>query len=223
MVRGHMRLFHHRTASQPVTDRDRDTAARLRRGDETGLRHLLQDHGGAVRARLRRKFGNSLDSSEIDEVLLLTIERVWEFGSGYDPSLGTLRGWVSVIARNLAIHHLKARHRLRGLEQTTEMDHVAEHTRAEVPVTERTKLVIDAHECLRRLPRLQREVLKADLELGDSASARELAQRLRTTPGSIYVSRLKGRRSLLRELRKLGHDLVQLEFLGTNRLNPAHG
>ena len=138
-------------------------------------------------------------------------------------SLGTLRGWVSVIARNLAIHHLKARHRLRGLEQTTEMDHVAEHTRAEVPVTERTKLVIDAHECLRRLPRLQREVLKADLELGDSASARELAQRLRTTPGSIYVSRLKGRRSLLRELRKLGHDLVQLEFLGTNRLNPAHG
>lgn len=218
-----MRSIHHRSPSRPVGDRDRDTIERLRRGDDTGLKQLLEDHGGAARARLRQHFGGALDASELDEILALTIVRVWKVGARFDPALGSLRAWTVVIARNFAIRHLRSRGRFRNREQGVELDGIASRDRATGRTSERPRLVSDAHACLRKLPRLQRAVLLADLELGNAASAKQLARRLRTTPGSIYVSRLKGRRSLLRELRKLGHNLTHLEFLGTRRTREVCG
>ena len=190
-----------------VPGRDSDTIRRMQADDPEGLRQLLEDHGGTVRMRLRQSFGRLLDNSEIDEVLSLTSIKVWKAARDFDPSLGTLRAWLSVIARNCALRTLAKRGRARRLEQATDVDDMpAMAHESEKPLADRQRLVDDTLACLRQLPPLQRAVLMADFEAGAPARADQLAARLHTSVNSIYVSRHKGRRSLRKLLQKMGHE-----------------
>lgn len=202
--------------STPVpSDRDTDTVSRLRSGDPEGLRQLFEDHGGLLRARLRQAFGKSLDDSELDEVLGMTSIRVWRAARRFDPSLGSLRGWVAVIGRRCALHLLEARQRTRRNEQPADLHQLPELPRPEPVTTEQQRLLADTMACLQRLPPLQRAVLMADYQAGAPARADELAKQLRTSVNSIYVSRHKGRQSLRKALESLGHGKTMFEDDGT--------
>ena len=61
-------------------------------------------------------------------------------------------------------------------------------------------------QCIRKLPRLQRGIIEADLRSGDVANATELARRYRTSVNSIYVSRSNARKALRRGLQELGFE-----------------
>lgn len=192
------------TAEPP--DRDPATIARLLARDPDGLRQLFEDHGGIVRSRLRQAFGKVLDDSETDEIMNVTAVRVWQVADRVDPTLGTLRAWVSVIARNCALRFLEARRQYRQVERHADIDKIAEPPlESSPPSLEQQVLQTDLLDCLRNLPPLQREILLADLEAGAPARGDQLAQRLRTSINSIYVSRLKGRRSVRQALEDLGH------------------
>ena len=146
-----------------------------------------------------------LDDSELDEAMGLCTIRVWLAATRFDAALGTLRAWFSVIARNCALRILVERRR-RALELRADMDQVLFTPAQPTPPTANRKLLLaDAHACLYRLPFLQRAVLLADLEAGGAAPAEALAQRLCTSPNSIYVSRLKGLRALRKALERVGH------------------
>lgn len=188
--------------------RDDDTAARLRARDPEGLRQLFEDHGGIVRARLRQSFGKLLDASDLEEVLEMTSIRVWYAKAGFDPALGTLRAWVSVLAKRSALRLLDARRRLRSREEARDLEQMSLPTSAaSAPLSaQREELFRDAMICMRGLPRMQRTVLMADLAAGRPADARPLAQRLSTSVDSIYVSRHRGRRTLRQALIDLGHE-----------------
>ncbi len=188
--------------------RDDDTAAKLRSRDEDGLRQLFEDHGGIVRARLRQSFGKLLDASDIEEVLEMTSIRVWYATTPFDPKLGTLRAWVSVLARRSALRLLDARRRVRGREEARDLEQMSQPpSAASAPLSaQREELFRDAMICMRGLPRMQRTVLMADLAAGRTADARPLAQRLSTSVESIYVSRHRGRRTLRQALIDLGHE-----------------
>lgn len=186
---------------QPTPNRDPDTIARLLAGDPDGIRQLFEDHGGIVRARLRRTFGRLFDNSEIDEVLSLTSIRVWHAASDFDPQLGTLRAWVSVIARRCALRFLEARQRLHAVEQPGDIDPVDLGPAIAATTQQGQALLAAALDCLRRLPTLQRAVLLADFKAGEKMPADVLAKRLRTSTNSIYVSRHKGRLALRQALR----------------------
>lgn len=62
----------------------------------------------------------------------------------------------------------------------------------------------DLRACLDGLAPLQRAVLSADLAAGGSVPARLLADQLRTTPNSVYVSRTLGRKALHAALQTRG-------------------
>ncbi len=185
-------------------DRDAVTAALFVEGDPQGLRQLLEDYGGVVRERLRRKFSKVLDDSELDEAMALTAIRVWQSAASYDAGRGSLRAWVSVIATNCALKMLGARAR-RGHELRPDLDGWHAPGAAASATTGRQRLLADAHACLQKLPGLQREVLLADLRAGGAAPAAELAKRLGTSANSIYVSRNKGLERLRQKLRVLGY------------------
>ena len=56
---------------------------------------------------------------------------------------------------------------------------------------------LDVEEVIRSLSTLEQAVVEADLDEGGAASAEDLANRLHTTPGSVYAARQRARRKLL--------------------------
>lgn len=178
-------------------------------GNPEGLRQLLQEYGGLIRARLVKDFGRALDHSELDEAMSSMAVRVWGTANRFDPTKGTLRAWAMVIARNCALRLLEYRRRSM-MRSEPDLDHLSAAIDVGVGSTaDRQRLRADLYACIEQLPQLQRSVLLADLDAGVPVAAGALAERLGTTANSIYVSRLKGRRAVCRSMQALGHEFVE--------------
>ncbi len=188
--------------------RDEVTVERLRAGDPEGLKRLLADHGGLIRSLLRKDFGKVLDDSELDEAMAAMLVKVWKSAPRFDATKGRLPAWAYVIARNSALRLLAGR-RKSAVHPVADLDDVAPaNSGPAAPDAERERLIADVHRCIDQLPLLQREILRADLEVSGSAPAMPLARQLGTSTNSIYVSRVKGRKKLFEALQALGHTLT---------------
>ncbi|MFY9342038.1 MAG: hypothetical protein WAT39_06095 [Planctomycetota bacterium] len=180
----------------------------LRSGDATGLQHLLEDYGGVVRERLRKRFHGVLDDSELDEAMNQAAFQVWRSSATYKPELGTLRAWFGVIANNCGLKLLAQRKRA-GLHLRDDLDqHANPQPAVAASSSARARLLVDTMTCLERLPPLQRAILEADLAAGGQAKGTDLVASLGTSANSIYVSRLKGLRKLRDLLARMGHRIT---------------
>ncbi|MEQ8768189.1 MAG: sigma-70 family RNA polymerase sigma factor [Planctomycetota bacterium] len=187
-------------ASERVRE-DGEIVEALRRREEDGLRRLLSVHGGRVRGWLRMRFAGRLADQDIAEILHESAYRAWRNVDRFEESKGTLGGWLLRIAGNVAIDLL----RREGRQRHELLGPAVEAARPAEPVPEGNG---NLREVVRRLidglPRLQREILEADLAAGGTAEAEPLASELGTTVNSVYVSRSKARRKLAEEIRALG-------------------
>ncbi len=187
--------------------RDRRTLRLLADGDAKGLRRLLRDHGATVRARLQLDFGKAFDTSTLDEVMSLTIIRAWTHRRRIDPSLGSLRAWITVVARHCALRMLRSRQRL-GLRFLDELEQdepaAADASQHEL---DRDHLLADLYACIFLLPDQQRAVILADIDADNETSATQIAAQLQIPLGSVYRARSEARQTLLENLRRRGHDI----------------
>jgi RNA polymerase sigma factor (sigma-70 family) len=191
-----------------MPDRDRVTARLLAAGDPEGLRRLLADHAGKVRAVLHKEFENVLDASEIDDAVAQASVRVWRQGRKFEAAKGTLRAWFYVIARNCGLRILANKRGRAGLSFVDDLD-LHPQAVATVPDTEtqaRQKFLRDLYQCIDELPALQRAVVLADLAAGGTAATEDLVAEMKTTSNSIYVSRTNARKSLRAALLGLGYQ-----------------
>jgi RNA polymerase sigma-70 factor, ECF subfamily len=94
-----------RTNEQPLAERsDVELVQALVEGDEGALAELYDRHAGALyRAALLRVGDRQL----AEEILQDTYLALWNRAELFDPNAGTLRGWLSTIARNRAIDRLR--------------------------------------------------------------------------------------------------------------------
>lgn len=200
-------------ASQPP-DRDLETSRLLQRGDAEGLRRLLVDHGGKVSGLLRKEFTKVLDLQEIDDAVSQASVRAWRSSNRYDPERGTLGAWLYVIARNCARRMLEAKRRHVTLTFLDDLDSTVSSVTAaaeaaereqDVPELPQDRFLLDVRLCIDALPPQQRAVLLADLAAGGSAPTDLLAETLKTTRNSVYVSRNSGRKALRAAMKELGH------------------
>lgn len=184
--------------------RDVEISALLRRRDPAGLEQLLQVHAGRVRARLRDDFAGRLDADGIDDLILQASLNVWQGRAMlYDPEQGSLGAYFLGICRNIARRRMRSDREL-GLSFRSDLDRHASRTEAGRPLTEPDQLLVELHLCIRRLPRLQRLVMLADLAAADGlAQADELARTHDTTRDAIYASRSQALRTLRAALRHL--------------------
>jgi RNA polymerase sigma factor (sigma-70 family) len=195
-------------------DRDPETIRLLRLEDPEALRRILVDHAGKVLALLRKEFHHVLDQQEIEDALSRATLRVWRAGKTYDPSRGTLAAWLYVIARNCALTVLDTKRRHSCLSFVEDMDSqaasVTTAATAEMddPQEEPNAFAADVRDCIESLAPQQRAVLLADLAAGGTADTEVLADQLKTTRNSIYVSRNNGRKALRKALLNRGHSLV---------------
>ncbi|MCR9246344.1 MAG: sigma-70 family RNA polymerase sigma factor [bacterium] len=168
-----------------------------------GLRQLLATHGDCIRSGLARSFGTTVNSLEIDDAMSKATFNAWRKVDSFDAGKGTLRAWFFVIARNATVELLRERKRRRW---ETRGDAVEELTAREPNTSKMPSAFLDVlRRCIGKLPRLQREIIEADLRTGEVADATELARQLRTTKNSIYVSRSMARKALRQLLVQQGY------------------
>jgi RNA polymerase sigma-70 factor (ECF subfamily) len=91
-------------APGPVAS-DADLVTELIGGSHDALAALYDRHSGAVFAAAMRA---SRDHWIASEVVQETFLAFWDRAERFDPSKGSLAGWLSTIARNRAIDHLRA-------------------------------------------------------------------------------------------------------------------
>lgn len=96
-------------------DPDRDDAARLRRGDTSGLAGLMARHQDRLLRYLLRLLG---DEAVAEDTFQQTWVQVAERIRRYDASR-PFAPWLFTVARNLALDHLR-RHHPRSLDETPE-------------------------------------------------------------------------------------------------------
>jgi RNA polymerase sigma-70 factor (ECF subfamily) len=202
-------------ADQPDGQPDDLTVAlQIMEGDRDGLRTLIRMHGPRVKGFLRKRFGDVLDDSELEEAFCRTVERAWRYAARFDDRKGTLAAWLIRIARNCAVSIL-TRERERD-EHEREYDpkydpaedpslsQVAEEPDTDPRTTQR--LLKDLEDVIRKLPPLQQAIVRADLACSDEkADSQRLADQHGSTKNSIEVSRNKARATIEAELVKRGH------------------
>jgi len=197
-------------ASSQRLDRDAETERLLMRGDSEGIRRLLVDHGGRVSALLRKEFVKVLDLQEIDDAVSQASVRAWRSSSRYDPQRGTLGAWLYVIARNCARRMIEAKKRHAALSFVDDLDSSAgawmpgmlPDDKGDGP---KDKFLQDVMSCIDELAPQQKAVLLADLAAGGAAATDALAEQLKTSRNSIYVSRNNGRKALRAAMLDRGH------------------
>jgi RNA polymerase sigma-70 factor (ECF subfamily) len=162
-------------------DPDRDDAARLRRGDTSGLVGLMDRHQARLLRYLLRLLGNE---AVAEDVFQQTWVRVAERIGRYDAAR-PFAPWLLAVARNLALDQLRAR-QAEGLDEADEPAAAADSDPlARAVAGQRAQRLSDA---LASLGPLDREVLclrfEEELALGDLAQA--LGVPLPTAKARLY-------------------------------------
>lgn len=151
--------------------------------DQQALEALYDQLAPLVNALILRLLG---DSAEAEEVLGETFWQVWRTAETYDPSRGTLEGWVITIARSRALDRLRVRKRQEASTASAGQESQAvPPRRSPMPETialqgERARAVSAA---LKNLSDEQR--LPIELAYYEGLSYAEIAHRLAQPHGTI--------------------------------------
>src|SRR5918997_3600418 len=79
---------------------DAELAARMMERDESALREVIRQFGGIVNGMARRVLA---DASLAEEVAQDTFIALWRRPGSFDPERGTLKAFLTSVARNKAI------------------------------------------------------------------------------------------------------------------------
>ncbi|MGH7498960.1 MAG: sigma-70 family RNA polymerase sigma factor [Gemmatimonadales bacterium] len=93
-------------ASPPSTAADRDLIGLAAEGDERAIASLYDRYGGVLYAVAYRIVGQRADA---EEVVIEAFAQVWREASRFEPSRGSVAGWLTMIARSRALDTVRAR------------------------------------------------------------------------------------------------------------------
>lgn len=189
---------------------DSDIALMMSMRDNEGLRLLLQQYGGCMKAYLQKYFGDVLQEGELAEALNVAVFNIWRFADRYEEGKGKLVSWCIRIAQRAAQSILRRENKYRdkNLEYDAVYDPAGDPpedaTVAEEPDDDPRLAVLP--QAIEKLPALQKAIIKADLAADGLADAARLAEILGTNKNNIYVSRHKARENLKRQVEELSRQ-----------------
>jgi len=182
---------------------DVDIALRIMQREDLGIRQLLEKYGGKIKALLRWKFGAQFNDEDRLDILQQATIRAWKYIDSFDDRKGSLWAWFAGIAQNEAIDALQ---RERLPVEVLEHD-PPEHDDDTELDPESRRLFEDLDRVIEGPPTMQRLVVKEDLRCGGEADGPAVAKKLDTTANAVRVARSKARKTIAKELGKLGHEL----------------
>jgi RNA polymerase sigma factor (sigma-70 family) len=179
---------------------DGHIAQLIREGDEQGFALLLEQYAGRISRYLRKRFP-TFDDHDLNDLL---VDAALALGETFDPRRGTLGAWFLLLAHQGAVSRLRAsRENPATLRYETD---VAAHDPSPLAKLMYQERLSEVQHAMASLASLERAVVEADLEQGETANARQLAERFNTTEGSVYAARQRGRRKLLDKLSWLHNE-----------------
>jgi RNA polymerase sigma-70 factor (ECF subfamily) len=169
------------------------------------LAELYDRHGKRLRATID---GVVHEEGEADDVLQDIFIQIWEEAARYSPKAGKPLGWMVTIARRRAIDRLRRRQaysRARERYQERVTQETSNSTRQADEVFILNDLRHFLNECMRILPRLQREAL--ELAFFKGLSHREIAAATHAPLGTVKTRLELGLQKLTHVLRPLRHKV----------------
>jgi RNA polymerase sigma-70 factor (ECF subfamily) len=169
------------------------------------LAELYDRHGKRLRATID---GVVHEEAEADDVLQEIFIQIWEEAARYSPKAGKPLGWMVTIARRRAIDRLRRRQaysRARERYQKRVTHETSSSTREADEVFMLNDLRHFLKECMRILPRLQREAV--ELAFFKGLSHREIAAATRAPLGTVKTRLELGLQKLTHALRPLRHKV----------------
>jgi RNA polymerase sigma-70 factor, ECF subfamily len=169
------------------------------------LAELYDRHGKRLRATID---GVVHEEGEADDVLQEIFIQIWEEAGRYSPKAGKPLGWMVTIARRRAIDRLRRRQaysRARERYQKRVTHETSNSTRQADEVFMLNDLRHFLKECMRILPRLQREAL--ELAFFKGLSHREIAAATHAPLGTVKTRLELGLQKLTHALRPLSHKV----------------
>jgi RNA polymerase sigma-70 factor (ECF subfamily) len=149
---------------------------RIRQKDEAALSELYDRYSGLVYSQAYRILR---DAGAAEEILQDLFYQVWRTAERFDPSRGSLAGWLLVAARNRAISRLR---RKTGKNEEPEENGVAfsatlDNRSTQNLLLEKVRTVMSA------LPQVQREAV--EFAYFDGMSHSEIAEKTGEPLGTI--------------------------------------
>jgi RNA polymerase sigma-70 factor, ECF subfamily len=176
-------------AASTDTDLVRRAVARAKAGDTSALHFLYVRFSDDVCSYVR---GIIRDRHEAEDVTQNVFAKLMTAIQRYEERDVAFAAWITTVARNVALDHIRARRQI-PVEEVRTSDEGYEQTGFE-----RSQCL---REALRTLPQEQREVLVLRHIAG--LSPREIAHRLGKSEGSIHGLHHRGRGALKAALREL--------------------
>jgi RNA polymerase sigma-70 factor (ECF subfamily) len=169
------------------------------------LAELYDRHGKRLRATID---GVVHEEGEADDVLQEIFIQIWEEAARYSPKAGKPLGWMVTIARRRAIDRLRRRQaysRARERYQKRVTQETSNSTRQADEVFMLSDLRHFLKECMRILPRLQREAL--ELAFFKGLSHREIAAATHAPLGTVKTRLELGLQKLTHAVKPLRHKV----------------
>jgi len=150
---------------------------RMVQRDEAALEALYDRYAGLLSSVLNRILR---DTQAAEEILQDIFYQLWRTAAQFDPSRGSLPGWLMVIARNRAISRLRHHNPAAGeelLENTVSLPFNLEGVIAQKELLSRVKGVIET------LPKEQRAAI--ELAYFEGLTHSEIAERTGDPLGTV--------------------------------------
>jgi len=195
------------TLDQPGASSTPDEALMkaVSRGRQAALAELYDRHGKRLRATID---GVVHEGAEADDVLQEIFIQIWDEAGRYSPKAGKPLGWMVTIARRRAIDRLRRRQAYSRVRERYQK-RVVHETPNSPRQTDDVFVLNDLHhflkECMRVLPRLQREAL--ELAFFKGLSHREIAVATHAPLGTVKTRLELGLQKLTHTLRPLRHKV----------------
>jgi RNA polymerase sigma-70 factor (ECF subfamily) len=170
------------------------------------LAELFGRHGKRLRATID---GVVHEEAEADDVLQEIFVQIWEEAGRYSPKAGKPLGWMVTIARRRAIDRLRRRQaysRVRDRYQQRVTQETPNSARQADEVFVLNDLRQFLKQCMRVLPRLQREAL--ELAFFKGLSHREIAAATNAPLGTVKTRLELGLQKLTHAIGPLRHKVI---------------
>jgi RNA polymerase sigma factor (sigma-70 family) len=175
-------------ASEPSPCPDELAAliGKLARGEADALAPILRSVGPKIAAGLMRRHPH-LSPEDIEDILSVASQRLWESRTQYDATRGSLAAWFFIIADNAAKDLVKKE--ARRLERPADLEQFAmpASAAAEEPASD-SEAQLGLHAILSALPAVDHCIIRAFAEAGGTGPwAADLSRELGIRPGTLRV------------------------------------